>query len=121
MLTPDRIFGRMDAGRAYAARRTEAAQTAAGPARAEPDPLQYAAPQLRQQYAQPQRYVQPQQYMLQRYGPPDAPGPGTPTGTEDMSQETDARQEAGRSPRPRSGAYGQLMASHDRMGTRHLG
>lgn len=120
-LTPDRIFNRIDADRAYAARRTEADQIAAGPARLEPDPPQYAAPQLRRQYAQPQQYVQTQQYMPQRYGPSDAPDPATPTGTEDMSQETDARRQASRPPGPRSGAYSQLMASHDRMGTRHLG
>lgn len=136
MLTPDRIFSRMDAGRAYAARRAEVDKTAARQTQMRPDLPQYAAPQPLQppQYAQPlpaqlhQQYTQPQQYIPPQYSAPVARGFGMaaeplamPAAPENLSPAPTARREASQPQRPRSGTYSQLMASHDRMGTRHLG
>ena len=140
-LTPDRIFSRMDACRAYAARLAETDRTAARPAQANPAPPQYAAPQPVQPpyYAQqvpqhtqlPKQYAQPQQYIPPQYGAPSARGfetaaepfapPVMSAVPENLPPEPPARRETGQLQRPRSGTYSQLMASHDRMGTRHLG
>lgn len=139
MLTPDRIFSRMDAGRVYAARRAGADQTAVRPAEMKPALPQYAAPQHLQtpQYAQPlpvqlhQQYAQSQQYIPPQHSAPAACGfgmatephaqPAMPAAPENLSPAPTAHLEASQVQRPRSGTYGRLMASHDRMGTRHLG
>lgn len=145
-LTPDMIFSRMDARRAYSARRAETGQTVSGLSQAPPGPPQYAAPRSVQpstQYAQP---VQPLQYVPQpspqyvptqqcaappQYAAPVAGGfgmaaepltpPAMSAAPENLPPAPASRREADLPHRPRSGTYRQLMASHDRMGTRHLG
>lgn len=114
-LTPDMIFKRMDADRVYAARRADADKTAARQAQREPDLTQYAAPQLHQTY---------QEYKLPQYISPDARGMGSDAEIPASENQPPASAESrgdSRINRPRSGTYSRLMASHDRMGTRHLG
>ena len=107
-LTPDVIFSRMDAGRAYAARCADTGQTVPESVQADPFSPKHAAAQYSATFS--------------RGSVTAAEPPVPPAQPADMeNRQPVARRESDRPQRPRCGAYSQLMASHDRMGTRHLG